>query len=441
MKALMTRSHAAQYHAHCPWDQLRADEGIVIARGEGMQLFDVDGRRYLDAISGGWNVSLGYSARPLIDAAKAQLDTLPYFHTLYNCTTEPSLFLSEQIKALAPFETGRVVWSNSGSEAVEMAVKLAWLCQAARGHEGRRKLLSRHGSVHGSTIFTACLGGLGLKQLFGPEDTLVRHVSSPNVALYGNPGESEPDMVARQLAELEAAIAEEGAETIAAMVIEPIPVVEGFHVPPAAYLTGVREILDRHGILLIFDEVVTGCGRTGGMFAAEFLDCMPDIVVLGKGLTSGYAALAATLPSWDVGEAVDAFCAAIGEFPHAMTTAMHPVSMRVASAALTQLGEGGILEHARTIAPIFQARLKALDGRFGIVRVDGIFMGGSLHLAPSEAEDAPDRSFEIARACRGNGLLVHGQHGSLILAPPLIATREEIDEIFDILEKTLGDVG
>lgn len=437
MRALMDRSLAAQYHAHCPWGELRPEEGLVIARGEGVHVFDVEGRRYIDAISGGWNVSLGYSARPLIAAATAQLETLPYFHTLYNCTTEASLLLSEQLKAAAPFETGRVVYSNSGSEAVEVAVKLAWLCQAAREQEKRRKILAREGSVHGSTIFTACLGGLGLKELFGPEDTLVRHLASPNRAFYGTPDDSDEAMVDRLLAELEAAIIEEGADTIAAMVIEPIAVVEGFHASPASYLHGIRTILDKYGILLIFDEVISGCGRTGTMFASEWLDCQPDIVVLAKGLTSGYAALAATLPSRDVGDAVDQFCAAIGEFPHAMTTAMHPVAMRVAAAALTELA-GGVLDHVRTVIPHFQTRLQAFAELPGIARVDGVGLGGSIHLEASHDPEAPDRAFQIARECRNRGLIIHGQHGAIIVAPALIATSGEMDEMFDILDTVLG---
>ncbi|MGV3481929.1 MAG: aspartate aminotransferase family protein [Sphingobium sp.] len=439
MTAAMTRSHAVQYHAHCPWSELAAEDGLVIVRGEGVHVFDMDGRRYIDAISGGWNVALGFSAQPLVEAAAQQLRTLPYYHTLYNCSTDASVALCERLAALAPFELGRIAFSNSGSEAVEAAVKMAWLYHMANDRPERRKLLSRHGSVHGTTIFASCIGGLGLKDLFGPEDRLIQHLASPNIALHGEPGEDERALVDRLLREAEEVIAREGAETIAAMIIEPIPVVEGFHVPPAGYLSGLRAILDKHGILLIFDEVITGCGRTGSVFASEWLDCHPDLLVLGKGLTSGYAALAATLPSRRVGDAVDRFCAVIGEFPHAGTTAMHPVAMRVAAAALDELTGGGVLDHARSVIPVFQDRLRALSDRPGVSRIDGVGLGGSIHLEADD--DGADRASRIARRCRAAGVLLHGQHGAIILAPPLISTAGQVNEIFDTLAAALADEG
>ena len=440
MQALAERSHKAQYHAHHPWSELQAADGVVVARGEGVYVFDVDGRRYLDAIAGGWNVALGFSAEPLVEAAISQLRTLPYYHTLYNRTTEAAVTLSEQLRAIAPFEAGRIVYSNSGSEAVETAVKLAWLYHAANGQPQRRKLLARRGSVHGSTIFTACLGGLGLGAVFGPENQLVRHLTSPNHALYAEPGESEADFYDRLIDELRAAIDEEGSETIAAMVIEPVPVVEGFHAPNLAYLRALNTVLDEHGILLICDEVVTGLGRTGSLFACSQFDCRPDLLVLGKSLTSGYAALAATVPSARVGEAVDRMCTTLGEFPHALTTGMHPVAMRVASAVLTALSDGGVLAHVNDIAPYFQEALRSMLDLSPVARVDGLGLGGSIHLQPGANAAGGDAAFEVARRCRAEGVLVHGQHGSIIVAPPLIIERSEIDLLFGAIRRAVNEL-
>lgn len=433
---LMARSHAAQYHAHCPWDELRPDDGLVIVRGDGPVVFDEAGRRYLDAISGGWNVALGFSCEPLIAAATQQLRTLPYYHSLYNRTTPAAIELSERLRAIAPIECGRVVYSNSGSEAVETAVKLAWLYHAANGQPQRRKLLARHGSVHGSTIFTSCLGGLGLKELFGPDDQLIEHVSSPNLAAYGIAGEQDEQFLDRLVAELEDVIAATGADNIAAMVVEPIAVVEGFHVPAPRYLSQLREVLTRHGILLIVDEVVTGFGRTGHMFASEWLHCAPDILVVGKALTSGYAALAATLPSKVVGDAVDRFCASAGEFPHAMTTGMHPVAMRVALAVIDQL-EGGVLDNVRSLAPYFAERLHALGASPAVARTASVGLGGSLHLRDPALSDGSDAAFRMARVCRERGVLVHGQHGAIIVAPPLIVSRDDIDVMIEAMSAAL----
>lgn len=441
VRTAIARSLESQFHAHCPWSALSADSGLVIERGDGVYVHDITGRRYLDAISGGWNAALGFSCKPLIDAATRQLQRLPYYHTLYNRVTPVSIELAEKMKAIAPFPAGKVAWCNSGSEAVETAVKLSWFYHAARGQPQRRKILTRWGSIHGSTIFTACMGGLGMHELLPCDASLIIRLGTPNPAAGGDGQEREDDLVSRLVRELEETIEREGADTIAAMVIEPIPVVEGFHVPPRAYLSRVQEVLQRAGILLIFDEVITGFGRTGEMFAATLLSCRPDMMVLGKGLTSGYAALAATIVSDAVSARLDEFSASVGEFPHAMTTAMHPVAMAVALQNIEELTSGGVLDHAQRMIPHFRRRLEALAALPIVARIDGVGLGGSVHLrADARPAQGNDLSFEIAGTCRSRGVFIHGQHGSLIVAPPLIITESQIDELFDCVRAVLTEI-
>ena len=320
-------------------------EGLpIIVRGDGCYLEDIDGRRYLDALAGLFAVQIGYSyGEEVGEAAAAQMRELP-FYTNWSYAHPRAIELAEEIADLAPGDLNRVFFVSGGSEAVESAWKLARQWHQANG-ERRYKVISRNVAYHGTTMGALSINGIPpLREPFEPLVPGVFHVRNTN--RYHRPdGETEEQFTAFLLDELEHAIDAEGPSTIAMVIMEPVQNAGGAFTPPAGYWQGVREICDRHGILLCADEVITGFGRTGYWFGSERYDIRPDIVTSAKGLSSAYASIGAVITTDRVAAP---FLEGAAMFSHGITFGGHPVQCAIALKNIEIMKRERIVEHVRT---------------------------------------------------------------------------------------------
>lgn len=425
-----------QEHVVHPWSY--AGPSLMIARAKGTRYWDADGREYLDALGGIQNCSAGHSRPELIEAARAQMEQLEYVPMHWNFTNEPAIRLARTIATLTPEGLNQTYFVSSGSEATESAVKLVRRYHYLRGNPGRATVLCLKQGYHGATILaTAATGFDNLQQGFGPLPGGITFLTPPHAfrtELFGN--EDPVEFCVRQL---EQVIAEEGADTIAALMAEPILTVGGVIVPPAQYWPAVSEICRKHGILLVADEVVTGFGRTGTWFAGPALGMVPDAIVFGKGVSSGHFPLSGVVMSDEIADTIKA---APDGLMHGFTYCGHPVGCAVASRNIEILRDTGLLENSSDVGGYLLAQLKEkLAGSpiVGDVRGRGLLL--AVELVSDKKTRAPLQFKRQALADRirsEHGVVVRSIGANIIIAPPLVLTREEADTIANALAKVIG---
>lgn len=267
---------------------------MVIERGEGVYVYDTEGNRYIEALSGLFCASLGFSESRLADAADRQMRKLPFYHAFGHKSSEPSILLAEKLIAMAPVPMSKVFFANSGSEANDTAMKLIWYYNNALGRPLKKKIIARTRAYHGVTIASASLTGLpnNHRDFDLPIDRIL-HTDCPHYYRHALPGESEAQFATRCAESLEQLILREGPDTIAAFFAEPIMASGGVIVPPATYMEKIQRVLKRYDILLVADEVICGFGRTGNMFGSETFGMQPDMIVVAKQLSAGYLPISA----------------------------------------------------------------------------------------------------------------------------------------------------
>jgi adenosylmethionine-8-amino-7-oxononanoate aminotransferase len=422
----------------------------TVAGGDGAYLIDDGGKRYLDA-SGGAAVScLGHSARPVLDAVKAQLDRIAYAHSSF-FTSEPAERLADRLIAKAPAGIDRVYFLSGGSEAVEAAIKLARQYHMEKGEAARRHVIARWQSYHGNTLGALSAGGnrwrrAQFEPLLSPA---MSHVDPVHHWRWGEPGESAEEYGQRIAAKLDERIRELGPETVAAFIAEPVVGATMGAVPaPPGYFERIREICDEHGVLLILDEVMCGMGRTGTLFASEQEGIAPDIVAVAKGLGAGIQPIGAMLCSGAIYAAVEA---GSGFFQHGHTYMGHPTVCAAGIAVLDEIEGRDLLANVRVQGEALQAALEARLGQHphvGDIRGRGLFRG--LEIVEDRETKAPfDPKRGIAARLKkrafADGLMVYpmagtvdGQHGDhVLLAPPFIIGEEHVAEITDKLAQAI----
>lgn len=429
------------HHVHPFTDPAALAEGggpRVIARGEGVYLYDADGRRFLDGLAGLWCVALGYGRRELADAARRQMETLPYYTTFFRTTTPPAAELSARLAEMTGLP--HVFFANSGSEANDTIVRLARLYWKVRGRPERTVVLSREYAYHGSTLAAASAGGMaGMHaQLASLPD--FAHATPPYAWAYGR-GMTEAEFAAFAAEAVERKILEIGPERIALFLGEPLQGAGGVIVPPEGYWPRVQEILAKHDILFADDEVITGFGRTGRAFGAETYGLSPDFMTLAKAVTSGYIPLAAAAMS----ERVARTLAEAGLLYHGFTYSGHPTACAVALENLRILREEKIVERAgERTAPYFQRRLREVFADHRLVgEARGVGLIAALELTPDKASRA---SFEPAGSAGRRvlahaweeGLVVRAVRDAICLCPPLVITEEEIEDLLARLSRALA---
>lgn len=440
-----TRDIAHQLHPYTNAVRHAEIGPIVIDRGEGVYVFDDQGNRYIEGLAGLWSVAVGFGEKRLVEAATRQLDKLPYYHTFAHKSHMPSIALAEKLAEMAPEGLSHVFFTNSGSEANDTIVKLVWYYNNALGRPAKKKFLARTQGYHGVTVAAASLTGLPNNHRdFDLPAIPVRHLTCPHFYRFGKPGESEAQFVERLAAELEAVIAEEGADTIAAFIGEPLMSAGGVIPAPEGYWQKVQEICRRNDILVVADEVITGFGRLGTTFGSDYYGIKPDLMALSKQITSSYQPLAAVMISDAIFNAVADNSGKIGTFGHGYTATGHPVATAVALENLAIIEERKLVENAAAMGAILQKRLGALTSHplVGEVRGAGLIAGVELvaDKATKARFDVPGKvgAYVFARA-HHHGLIVRNILDTLAFCPPLIITESQIDDMVQAFERTLND--
>ena len=435
---------AAHYlHPFTDTRALAARGTRVITRAEGIYLYDSEGNRILDGMSGLWCVALGYGRSELAEAAYRQMQQLPYYNSFFQCANPPAIELAARLAELSPPQFKHVFFTGSGSESNDTFVRLARRYWALRGEPERTVIISRWNGYHGSTMAGASLGGMKAMHAQGglPIPDVV-HIGQPYWFECGS--DLDPAEFGLRVArELEAKILEIGPQRVAAFIGEPVQGAGGVIIPPETYWPEVQRIIDKYGILFASDEVICGFGRTGRWFGCEYYGTRPDFMTLAKAITSGYQPLGALMVSDRVAEV---FIETGGEFAHGYTYSGHPVAAAVALANLDILQREGVIERVREdLAPYWAARWRELAAHplVGEARTLGLF--GALELVPAK----PSRRFFKERGTVGtrgrdlairNGLVMRAVWDTLIVAPPLVITRSEIDELIAKAALTLDQL-
>jgi len=409
---------------------------LVIQRGDGIFVEDDQGRRYLEAMSGLWCASLGFSNARLAKAGSDALYGLPYYHTFNGRSNPAAIALAEKLLSMAPVPMSKVFFANSGSEANDSAVKLVWYYHNAIGKPGKKKIIARRNAYHGVTVAASSLSGLvpNHRDFDLPIDRIL-HVDCPHHFRYAEAGESEEDFATRLAGALEQRILDEGPETVGAFIAEPVMGAGGVLVPPATYFDKIQKVLAKYEVLLIADEVICGFGRTGQMFGSTTFGLAPDILTAAKALSSGYVPISAVMVNEKVHAAVAANSGKIGTFGHGFTYSGHPVACAIALETLKVYEDENILAHVQSLAPRFQQGLQSHAARKYVGEVRGVGLIGAIELYADPAKRTPfdpaqKAGARLAELALAQGLIVRAMGDSVAFCPPLIITAEQIDDMF-----------
>lgn len=432
-------------HGFTDLSTLEQNGPVVVTHGEGIYVQDTAGKRYLDANSGLWNAIAGFDHPELIETMVAQTRKFPGYHAFFGRVPETAVALADKLIKVSPFERGKVYFTNSGSEANDTMVKMLWMLNRARGKPERRKIVTRVNSYHGVTVATASMTGKAYNGHFGLPLPDFLHADCPHYWRNGEAGESEAGFTARMARNLEDLICRDGPDTIAGFFAEPVMGAGGVIPPSKGYFEAIRPILRKYDIPLIADEVICGFGRTGEMWGSDTYQMEPDAIIASKCITAGYFPMGAILLSGPLADDIMEVSRSIEEFPHGFTAGAHPVGCAVALKAIDLIQNGGLLDNVRRVAPHFSAHLARLADHPNIGEARGIGLMGALELVADKALKTPlpadlQVSERLANAALRNGLIVRPLGASIVIAPPFISTEEDIDEIFQLLEGSLGSV-
>ena len=416
---------------------------LIIERGDGIRVWDTNGKDYIEGLAGLWSVAVGFSEKRLADAAYEQMLKLPYYHTFSSKSHEPSIRLAEKLIEMSPAGLDRVFFTNSGSEANDTIVKLVWYYNNARGLPQKKKFLARTKGYHGITVASGSLTGLPVNHKdFDLPAIPVRHLTCPHHYRFGLPGESEAEFAARLVAEAEAVILEEGPETIAAFIGEPLMAAGGVMPPPEGYWQGIEALCRKYDILLVSDEVICGFGRLGTPFGCQKFGFKPDIMTVSKQIVSSYMPLAAVLFSDEIYQVVADNTNKLNSFGHGFTASGHPVATAVALENLAIMEEKDLMGNATRLEAAFQSGLRALGEHPLVGEARGAGLIGALELV---ADKATKRPFDpigrvgaiAAEEGHAAGLIFRAIGDQLALCPPLIVTLADVTDIFARMETTL----
>ena len=437
-----TRDAEALLHPYTDAVALRGTGALVIERGEGIRVWDQSGRAYIDGLAGLWCCGLGFGNAELVEAARIQMEKLPYYHLFAGRSHEPGVELAEKIKELAPGRMARVFYQSSGSEANDTQVKFAWYYNNALGRPEKKKIVSRVKGYHGVTIVAASLTGLPNNHRdFDLPIDLVRHTATPHFWKGAEPGESETDFSARLAAELEALILAEGPDTVAAFIAEPVIGAGGVIVPPEGYFAAINAVCRKYDVLTISDEVICGFGRTGEWFGAQALGYQPTSLSIAKQLTAGFLPLSAVAIDADMAEAIEANSGKIGTLGHGYTYGGHPVACAVGVKAIEIYERTDMPARVRALAPRFAAHLDRLAGHPLVGEARHLGLMGGLELAPNRSHAGfaqPGKvGARVAQEMMDRGVIARAIGDTLAFCPPMTITEAEIDEMFAPAEAAL----
>ncbi|MCC7276371.1 MAG: aspartate aminotransferase family protein [Alphaproteobacteria bacterium] len=441
-----SRDVATLLHPQTNWRAHEQQGAFVVSRGEGVRVFDENGKDYIEGMAGLWCASLGFSERRLTEAATRQMNTLPYYHIYNHKSHDPAIELAERVLALTPVPMSKVFFANSGSEANDTVIRMVWYYNNGLGRPKKKKFVSRHRAFHGSTLMAGSLTGIpALHREFDLPLPGVVHTDCPHHYRNGLPGESEEDFATRLADNLEKLIvAEGGAETCAAFIAEPVMGAGGVVVPPRTYFEKVQKVLRKYDMLMVADEVICGFGRTGNMFGSETFGIQPDIMVVAKALSSAYLPISGIIVNDKVYQGLADNSAKVGMFGHGFTYSAHPVAAAVAVETLRIYEERDIIGHIRKVAPVLQAGLRRFADHPLVGEVRGVGLVGAVEVVRDKATREAFKPEErvgptIAKAAEQQGLIVRAMGDSIGFSPPLIITEDEIGEMLGRFGRALDE--
>ncbi len=433
----------AAHHMH-PFthgQELGAKGARVITRAEGCWLTDSDGNRILDAMAGLWCVNVGYGRKELAEVAARQMQELPFYNTFFQTTHVPALNLAAKLAELAPGDLNHVFFAGSGSEANDTNLRMVRTYWAEKGQPQRDVIISRWNAYHGSSVGSGSLGGMkGIHMQGGLPIPGVHHIDQPN--WWSEGGYSTPEAFGLERAQaLEAAILEIGPDRVAAFIAEPVQGAGGVIVPPETYWPEVQKIVDKYGILLIADEVICGFGRTGEWFGSQTMGIRPDIMTVAKGLSSGYIPIGGSIVSDEVASVIGNT-----EFNHGYTYSGHPVACAVALENLRIIEEEKLVEKVRDDTGVYlRERFESLTDHPMVGEAKIVGMMGSIALTPQKETRAPFKAeagtvgFKVRERCFANNLIMRHVGDRMIISPPLVISREEIDTLIERAWQSLDE--
>jgi putrescine aminotransferase len=427
----------AAHHVHPFTDTgaLNKKGSKVMAKAEGVYLWDSEGNKILDGMAGLWCVAMGYGRTEFAEVAKAQMNELPYYNTFFQTTHLPAAKLAEEIASITPGDLNHIFFAGSGSEAIDTIIRMVRQYWCIKKKPYKNILISRENAYHGSNIGGASLGGMSGMHAQGlPMMPGVEHIRQPY--WYGEGGDLSPDDFGLECAQaLETKILEVGPDNVAAFVAEPVQGAGGVIVPPATYWPEIDRICKKYDILLVCDEVICGFGRTGNWFGCQTYGVQPDLISMAKGMSSGYLPISAVA----IGDRVaNAFIDHSDDFNHGYTYSGHPVCAAVALANIQLMKKENIIEYVnQDIGPYFQKKLQDTLANHPLTgHIEGVGLVAGIALIRDKAtKQGFPAGIDVGLICRDhcfeNGLIMRATGSRMILSPPLIISRAEVDELFD----------
>ncbi|MDA0306119.1 MAG: aspartate aminotransferase family protein [Proteobacteria bacterium] len=434
------------YHVHGYTNLKKHEEKgpLILTSGKGIHVTDETGKTYIEGLAGLWCTSLGFNEDRLINAATKAMQKLPYYHGFAHKTPDITIELAEKLIALAPVPMSKVLFANSGSEAIDLSIKLVWYYNNALGRPDKKKLISRFKAYHGVTVAAGSLTGLPIVQndFDLPIDRVLR-TDCPHHYREAKDGESEEEYATRCAESLEKLIEDEGPDTVAAFYAEPVMGAGGVIVPPRTYFEKIQAVLKKYDVLLIADEVICGFGRTGNMWGSQTYGLKPDMLTCAKALSSAYIPISALMVSEDIYRAMVKESEKLGVFGHGSTYGGHPVAAAVAVETLKIYEERNIVECVRNLSPNFQDGLRRFAEHSLVGEVRGVGLVGGIELvADKDTKTAFDPKSGVGAyfsdRAQDEGLIIRAIGDTIAVCPPLIITEAEIDELTGCLERALA---
>ena len=412
---------------------------IIIAAAEGMYVTTADGSKVLDGIAGLWCCTAGHCHPKIVAAIQSQVATLDYA-TAFQLGHPGAFELAEKLTSIAPGNLDHAFFTNSGSEAVDTALKIAIAYHRVRGEGQRLRLIGRERGYHGVGFGGISVGGMSPnRKMYGALLPGVDHLPHTHDLEHNAFSRGVPEWGGHLADELENIVALHDASTIAAVIVEPVAGSAGVLVPPQGYLSRLREICDRHGILLIFDEVITAFGRTGHRFGANTFDVQPDLITVAKGLTNGAVPMGAVLVDQAIHSAFMTGPERAIEFFHGYTYSGHPAAAAAGIASLDVYEEEGLYQRAGEMAPVLEDAVHSLKDAPNVIDVRNIGMMAAVELAPRDGEPTL-RALDVFQRCFDAGVLIRTTGDALALTPPLIIDESQIDQIVTTIRDALQAV-
>ena len=411
----------------------------LLTSAKGMYYKSDDGREVLDGIAGLWCTNAGHCHPKIVAAVQNQVAELDYA-TAFNMSHPKAFELAEKVSSLTPNGLDRIFYGNSGSEAVETAMKVALAYHASKGDGQKTKFVGREKGYHGVNFGGVSVGGLTPnRKSFGPLLPGIDHMPHTWDTEHMAFSKGQPEWGLHLADELEKILILQDPSTVAAVIIEPVTGSGGVIVPPVGYLERIREICTKHNVLLIFDEVITGFGRLGSSFAAKRFDVRPDMITMAKGLTSAMIPMSAVAFDNSIYDQLMEGPEAMIELFHGYTYSGHPVACAAGIAALDVYEEEGLFDRAKEMEPHFQEAIHSLNGLNQVIDIRNIGLMGAIHFG-SDGHPATEFAAKVFQHCYDNNVLVRYSGEFLVLSPSLIVEREHLDKIADALKAAITSV-